>query len=66
MSGRSNIASGGCWTADDCGIVQRSLRPCGRDRALIPPDRLAILLAPKRVRASTSAADEAKNGNQET
>jgi hypothetical protein len=42
------------------GIARQCLRACGKDRALIPPDRLAILLSPRHFRASTSAADEAK------
>ena len=51
--------------SNGCGIAPRTLRACGKHSALIPLGGLAILLPPGNIRASTSAAGEAKNDNQE-
>jgi hypothetical protein len=59
VAARAVAATGGRWR------ILHAVRICGKHRALIPFDGLSILFRPEDTRASTSAAGETKNDNQE-
>jgi hypothetical protein len=60
------VAAGFADTGIPIRVAQLVLRNCVKDSGLIPLGGLAILSAPEDIRASTSAAGEEKNDNQES